>query len=52
MLGHLLTYLLVILPLGWLLIKSVFSDRPVFQRSASPKPAISDAPAAQHSAAR
>ena len=28
--GHLLTYLLVILPLGWLLIKSAFSKRPVF----------------------
>jgi hypothetical protein len=33
--GHVLTYLLVILPLGWLLIKSVFSKRPVFV----PKPA-------------
>lgn len=32
--GHLLTYLLVILPGGWLLIKAVFSKRPVFQRSA------------------
>ena len=28
--GHVLTYLMVILPLGWLLIKSVFSKRPVF----------------------
>jgi high-affinity iron transporter len=28
--GHLLTYLLVILPLGWLLLKAVFSKRPVF----------------------
>jgi high-affinity iron transporter len=28
--GHALTYLMVILPLGWLLIKSVFSKRPVF----------------------
>ena len=51
-LGHLLTYLLVILPLGWLLIKAVFSERPVFQRPAGPTPAISDAPSAQHSAAR
>ena len=34
--GHLLTYLLVILPLGWLLVKAVFSKRPVFQRAASP----------------
>ena len=31
-LGHLLTYLLVILPLGWLLMKSAFSKRPVLQR--------------------
>ena len=30
--GHVLTYLLVILPLGWLLAKAVFSKRPVFQR--------------------
>jgi high-affinity iron transporter len=28
--GHLLSYLLVILPLGWLLIKAIFSKRPVF----------------------
>ena len=27
--GHLLSYLLVILPLGWLAIKAVFSKRPV-----------------------
>jgi len=27
--GHLLSYLLVILPLGWLMIKAVFSKRPV-----------------------
>jgi len=50
-LGHLLTYLLVILPLGWLLIKAVFSERPVFQRPAAPPPISSpppmpDAPAA------
>jgi high-affinity iron transporter len=30
--GHLLTYLLVILPLGWLLMKAAFSKRPVLQR--------------------
>jgi high-affinity iron transporter len=30
--GHVLTYLLVILPLGWLLAKAVFSKRPVLQR--------------------
>ena len=35
--GHVLTYLLVILPLGWLLIKAAFSKRPVFV----PKPAAS-----------
>jgi high-affinity iron transporter len=29
--GHLLTYLLVVLPLGWVLIKAVVSKRPVFQ---------------------
>jgi high-affinity iron transporter len=28
--GHFLTYLLVLLPLSWLLIKSAFSKRPVF----------------------
>ena len=32
--GHLLTYLLVILPLGWLLLKAVFSKRPVFSPAA------------------
>jgi high-affinity iron transporter len=28
--GHLLTYLLVVLPLGWLALQAVFSKRPVF----------------------
>ena len=32
--GHLLTYLLVILPLGWVLFKAAFSKAPVFQRPA------------------
>ena len=55
--GHVLTYLLVVLPLGWLLIKAVFSDGPVFQRPAGPplmsnRPPMADAPAAGHSAAR
>jgi high-affinity iron transporter len=55
--GHILTYLLVILPIGWLLLKAVFSERPVFQRPGGPplmsNPApMSDAPAAGHSAAR
>jgi high-affinity iron transporter len=38
--GHVLTYMLVILPLGWLLIKGVLSKRPVFQPPvvASPAP--------------
>ena len=31
--GHLLTYLLVVLPLGWVCIKGAISKRPVFQRS-------------------
>ena len=53
--GHLLTYLLVILPLGWLLIKAVFSERPVFQSPAGPplvsnSPPMSNPPAAGHSA--
>jgi high-affinity iron transporter len=50
--GHTLTYLLVILPLGWLLIKGVWPGRPAVQRPAGSKPAIADASAAQHSAAR
>jgi hypothetical protein len=55
--GHLLTYLLVILPLGWLLIKAMFSQRPVFQRPAGPPmmsnaPPMSNPPAAGHSAVR
>ena len=55
--GHLLTYLLVILPLGWLLIKAMFSERPVFQRPAGPPmmsnaPPMSNPPAAGHSAVR
>jgi high-affinity iron transporter len=29
--GHVLTYLLVVLPLGWLVMKAVVSKRPVFQ---------------------
>jgi len=30
--GHVLSYLLVILPVAWLLLKAAFSRRPVFQR--------------------
>jgi len=35
--GHLLTYLMVALPILWVLIKAVFSKRPVFQ---TPAPAV------------
>ena len=45
--GHVLTYLLVILPLGWMLIRAVFSKRPVFTPPAPPS--LPDAPAARHS---
>jgi high-affinity iron transporter len=31
--GHLLTYLLVVLPLAWMLAKAMFSGRPVFQHA-------------------
>jgi hypothetical protein len=30
--GHLLSYLLVILPLGWLVLKATFSTRPVLSK--------------------
>jgi len=33
--GHLLTYLLAILPIGWVLLKSAVSRRPVFQPKAA-----------------
>ena len=36
--GHLLTYLLVLLPLAWFTLKAVFSPRPVLQRAAAPIP--------------
>src|SRR5262245_19285128 len=45
--GHLLAYLLVILPLTWLLVKAAFSKRPVFVPKA-PRPmtetSLADAP--------
>jgi high-affinity iron transporter len=47
--GHLLTYLLVILPSGWLVIQSLFTGRPVFQRpevKVQPAAPISHPPAA------
>jgi len=46
--GHLLTYLLVILPLAWVALKALFSKRPVFQ----PSTRIPAAPVARGSAAR
>lgn len=36
--GHLLTYLLVILPIGWLSIKALFSKGPILRRPAPPAP--------------
>ncbi len=45
--GHALTYLMVILPLGWLLIKSVFSKRPVFVPKAAAA-AVQNPPSALH----
>jgi high-affinity iron transporter len=36
--GHLLTYLLVILPIGWVAMKALFSKRPVFQPAVAPTP--------------
>ena len=45
--GHLLTYLLVILPGGWLLLRAVFSKRPVFTTPAPP--ALPDPPTQRHS---
>jgi len=36
--GHALTYLLVVLPLGWVLFKAAFSTRPVFQPPAPVSP--------------
>jgi hypothetical protein len=56
--GHLLTYLLVILPVGWLLLKAVFSKRPVFLPAApsgltsSPGLPETSTPRHSHSAAR
>ena len=39
--GHVLTYLLVVLPLGWLALKALFSRGPVLQpaRTAGERPA-------------
>jgi high-affinity iron transporter len=34
--GHVLTYLLVVLPLAWIAIKSVVSKSPIFPRSSAP----------------
>lgn len=47
--GHLLTYLLLILPLTWLAIKALFSKRPIFHQPAPPS--IPAAPVTQRSSA-
>lgn len=36
--GHMLTYLLVLAPLGWLVLKSLFSNRPVLQSPSAALP--------------
>ena len=46
--GHLLTYLLVILPIAWIAVKSLVSKRPVFQ----PPAAVTSTPVARGSAVR
>jgi high-affinity iron transporter len=50
--GHLLTYLLVIAPGAWLLIKSIFSKRPVFQPPSPPNLPEPSVPQHSHSAVR
>jgi high-affinity iron transporter len=53
--GHLLTYLLVIAPAAWLLIKAVFSKRPIFPSPGPPTappagaPSLTDASVPRHS---
>jgi high-affinity iron transporter len=49
--GHLLTYLLVILPFGWVMTRSVLSRGPVFKPAAVP-PARPAPPVVRQSAAR
>jgi high-affinity iron transporter len=44
--GHVLSYLLVILPLGWLAIKALFSKRPVFQPNSARS--LTESPVAAH----
>jgi high-affinity iron transporter len=39
--GHLLSYLLVLLPLGWLVVKALFSRRPIFQPAFNSTPLAS-----------
>ena len=48
--GHLLTYLLVVLPLAWLLVTSIFSKRPVLQSPSGAGASTADVPIAQRSA--
>ena len=51
--GHLLSYLLVILPLGWVALKALVSRRPVFQSAASvPQAPMAPGAAAPRSATR
>jgi high-affinity iron transporter len=54
--GHVLTYLLVILPLGWVAVKALVSKRPVFQpvaeRAFQPQPARVEAAALSERAFR
>jgi high-affinity iron transporter len=50
--GHLLTYMLVVLPLGWLAFRGAFSKGPVFRRSAPEAPPLGEARLQQPSAAR
>src|SRR5262249_55047410 len=38
--GHLLTYCLVVLPLGWLTLQSMFSQTPVLQRRVVPPDSV------------
>jgi len=45
--GHVLTYLLAILPLGWVLLKAVVSKRSVFQPAALSEIAFRQPPAAR-----
>jgi high-affinity iron transporter len=49
--GHVLTYMLVILPSGWLLIKSMFRSRPVFASTPVSSPLADPSVVARHHSA-